>query len=110
MCVYARLIPLIRAVMQFPPLPPGPQHSANAQTAHVRLQSKFDHAVRVLRQEDGDSLRLKVLEQDLISVGLPLLEAIAEEDRLEEWVRLAVECIAVVIVALREAAAASEGR
>src|SRR6267154_4939845 len=82
------LVPILP--LSFPALPdpiPGELHwSANVIAAHHILSEAYHHAAALLRQEDGDALRLRIHSERIFCRMIPILEAMEPEIDNPSWI------------------------
>jgi hypothetical protein len=93
---------------EFPPLPQAANWSADILSAYWHLDSQYSHSLHTLQQEDGESICLKVLGDQWVTDGLLILEALAVEGLLEEWICLCIDTVASMVLAMEEALSATE--
>ncbi|EPQ51350.1 hypothetical protein GLOTRDRAFT_133220 [Gloeophyllum trabeum ATCC 11539] len=96
----------------FPPLPPsvdGTVWSANVLRAHQILHDAYARASDLLRQEDGDPLRLRIHSERILKRMIPILEALDQEVADEHWSSGCAHALAKITVDLERAAFAADG-
>lgn len=94
----------------FPTLPPNPQGwSPNVRNAHKILSEGYLHAIRILHQEDGDSVRLNLLCETIARDQLPLLVALEQEGIDADWLHGCAHALGILTRDLSIAASAAEG-
>ncbi|KAG0707407.1 hypothetical protein DFH29DRAFT_27139 [Suillus ampliporus] len=100
-----------RRPLQFPALPPHHRAqghwSQNIRKAHDIVSDTYNHATRVLRQEDHDPLRLQIIAEKIINDSLPVLEALDSEIQDASWTDKCAEALATTVVELRQASEAA---
>lgn len=108
---------------QFPPLPepPSSHWHPNIRTAHATLASIYEHALRVLDQEDTDPLRL-AFHIDTVSLdGLSLLQALEMEGQgnseqsesvsvPDDWLHLGASVLGKLVKQLHRVKDATSGQ
>jgi hypothetical protein len=106
-----------------PSMPPVPAHfpdlpapsedeghwPTNVHKAYDIISDSFNRASQLLRQEDGDALRLRVHSEKIFRRTIPLLEALDPEVHNPHWTAECVHSLAGVVVALEKAAFAADG-
>jgi len=92
----------------FPALPAGPWEQ-NIYKAYNIISDTFSCATRLLRQEDGDTLRLRIHSEKILQRSIPLLDALATEVHNTNWTAECTHALAAVMVALEAAAFAADG-
>jgi len=93
--------------LQFPALPPQGHWSHDIRKAHDIVSSTYDHATRILRQEDHDPLRLQTIAEKILNDSLPVLEVLDMEIRDGAWTNECAQALATTIVELRQASEAA---
>ena len=92
----------------FPSLPgPGPpNHSTNQ--AHQLISQSYCSSLHLLRQEEGDPIRLRFHIDRLKERILPLFMAFSSREIPGEWLINGVHILGQLLVALEKAAQGSE--
>jgi hypothetical protein len=94
----------------FPLLPNNPGGwSANVLDAYQCLSNTFNHALVLLRQEDGDPIRLKIASEGLANDMIPILERMEGEGIPSEFTHACAHALGPVAFELKLAAMAAEG-
>lgn len=94
----------------FPPLPLNPAGwGPNVRNAHKIISDGYVHTIRILHQEDGDSVRLNLLSEGLTRDLLPLLQALEQEGIDAEWLHGCAHALGILTRDLLVAAGAAEG-
>jgi len=105
------LVPILP--LSFPTLPdplPGELHwSANVISAHNIISEAYHHATRLLRQEDGDALRLRIHSKRIFRRIIPILEALEPEVDNPGWISKSAHVLAGVMAQLETCAFAADG-
>lgn len=83
--------------------------TANIVTAHGILSNTYEQATRLLRQEDGDALRLRIHSERIFRRMIPILQAMDPEVNDPEWVSDCAHALAGVMAQLETAAFAADG-
>ena len=97
--------------LNFPDLPPPPNEGpwpASVHEAQTILCQGYDHASRLLRQEDHDELRLQILSEEIQNDLVPLLVAMDIEIGDDEWADACARALAATVVAVENAATAMD--
>jgi hypothetical protein len=84
--------------------------SANVLHAYQILRDSYEHARRVLTQEDGDPIQLRHLADGLIHNNAPLLEGMEAEGVQRVWVLDCIDCFGPLVTELRSTAEVADGR
>jgi hypothetical protein len=99
--------------LNFPELPNPPDGelhwSANVCSAHSILSETYDRATQLLRQEDGDALRLRIHSERIFHRMVPILEAMEPEVRNFDWTSECAHALAGVMAQLETAGFAADG-
>ena len=99
--------------LNFPELPNPPDDephwSANVCSAHSILSETYDRATQLLRQEDGDALRLRIHSERIFHRMVPILEAMEPEVNDLDWTSECAHALAGVMAQLETAAFAADG-
>lgn len=82
---------------RLPYLPAG-DWSANVHSAYDLIQNSYEHAIRILAEEQLDPIRLNVISDGLLNQK-PILEAMLEDGLPHAFIR---ECALRYIEALEE--------
>jgi hypothetical protein len=90
---------------RLPPHPEGGQWSHNVQEAYHIICETYDHASRVLCQEDQDSLRLRLLSDGILRDTIPLLQELDLDVADDAWATAAAEALGITLVELERTAA-----
>lgn len=77
--------------------------------AYGIISEAFLRATQLLRQEDGDALRLRILSEKIMQRTIPLLDALDSEVHDPNWTSDCTHALAGVMVALEAAAFAADG-
>jgi hypothetical protein len=80
--------------------------SYNVQSAHHILSNSYRTAIQVLRQEEGDVLRLRHHSRRIRDNLVPILESLETDGLAEEWV---VNCACILGGLMVELEAAALG-
>lgn len=83
--------------------------SANVLHAYKLLEGAFEHAVLLLRQEDGDPIRLNVTSESLVNDMVPILEKMEGEGIPSEFTHACAHILGPLVYELRMASTAAEG-
>jgi hypothetical protein len=93
-----------------PALPHSPDGwSANILNAYQLLRNAFEHALLLLRQEDGDSIRLNLASEGLVNDMVPILEQMEGEGMPADFTHTCAHTLGPLVYELRMAAMAVEG-
>lgn len=96
-CVLPPPSPTMPLRNRLPYLPAG-DWSANVHSAYDLIQNSYEHAIRILAEEQLDPIRLNVISDGLLNQK-PILEAMLEEGLPHAFIR---ECALRYIEALEE--------
>jgi hypothetical protein len=77
--------------------------------AHTIISGTYSRATQLLRQEDGDALRLRIHSEKIFKRIIPLLKALEPEISNTSWITECTHALARVMVSLEEAAYAADG-
>jgi hypothetical protein len=97
---------------EFPPLPRRPEDFTwplDVLKAHNIISVGYERAAAMLRQEEGDPLRLRIHAEDIIGKLVPILEALEPEVGDQEWVEACAHALGAITVTLHRAAAVADG-
>jgi hypothetical protein len=98
---------------QFPDLPAPAEDERpwrqNVLKAYGIISEAFSRATQLLRQEDGDALRLRIHSEKIMQRMIPLLDALDSEVHDPNWTSVCTHVLAGVMVALEAAAFAADG-
>jgi hypothetical protein len=83
--------------------------SANILVAYQLLWNAFEHALLLLRQEDGDPIRLNLSSEGLINDMVPILEQMESEGIPTNFTHGCAHLLGQLVYELRMAAMAAEG-
>ncbi|KII92778.1 hypothetical protein PLICRDRAFT_172830 [Plicaturopsis crispa FD-325 SS-3] len=96
----------------FPALPmhpDGTDWNGNIYAAHNIVCETYNQAVQLLRQEDGDPLRLRIHSENIYHRMVPILQALEPEVFNREWIIEAANSLAAVMTRLERAAYTADG-
>ncbi|KAF7339237.1 Integrase catalytic domain-containing protein [Mycena venus] len=97
---------------EFPPLPHTPEEFTwplDVLKAHDIISVGYERAAALLRQEEGDPLRLRIHAEDIIGKLVPILEALEPEVGDQEWLEACAHALGALTVTLHRAAAVADG-
>jgi hypothetical protein len=83
--------------------------SANVLHAYQLVKGAFERAVLLLRQEDGDPIRLNLTSEGLVNDMVPILEQMEGEGVPSEFTHACAHILGPVVFELRMASMAAEG-
>jgi hypothetical protein len=90
---------------QLPPLPDDIPWSSNFIKAHGIVASRVIHARDVLYQDSGNPVQLRILLDSLVDETIPILDEMSKEKpRVMDWMVVAVDKVAQLVVDLRNSA------
>jgi hypothetical protein len=81
----------------------------NVHKAYTIISDMFSRATALLRQEDGDALRLRIHLERFLQWTIPLLEATEPEIQNPNWIAECAHGLAAVMVTLKTSAFAADG-
>lgn len=93
----------------FPQLPEyrnGIPWGSKIQLAHQKISDVYEHAARLLTQEDSDPLRLDIQLEQRSLRSVPLLRLLAPEVNDEEWSTRSTEALVSIMCDLHRASQA----
>ncbi|KAK7001954.1 hypothetical protein R3P38DRAFT_2648675 [Favolaschia claudopus] len=96
----------------FPALPATPgdfNWQPDVLEAHRRLETAYNSAATLLRQEEHDPLRLRIHSDQIAGRLLPIVEALVPEVGDEPWIDSVVNSLAQISVDLERSAAIADG-
>lgn len=97
----------------FPPLPLTPEEfnwSPDVLRAHDIITTAYDRASALLRQDEGDPLRLRVHSEQVVNRLVPILEALVPEVGDQRWLEASANALGAITVELERSAIVAEGR
>ena len=74
--------------------------------AHNVLSATYGRAVRILKEEDTESLQLRVASENLEAQMIPLLESLSSTVGDRDWAERSVCCLGLLLAQLEKAATA----
>jgi hypothetical protein len=94
----------------WPVLPYSPNGwSANVLLADQLLRNAFEHTSHLLRQEDGDPIRLNLASDGLANDMVPILEQMEKEGIPHDFMHTCAHALGCLVFELRMASTAAEG-
>ncbi|KAJ6456832.1 hypothetical protein C8R47DRAFT_1082293 [Mycena vitilis] len=97
---------------QFPALPFTPQEfnwSPDVLRAHTIITTAYERASTLLRQEEGDPLRLRIHSEQVLDKLVPILEALEPEVGDYGWLEASASALGELTVQLQRSALVAEG-
>jgi hypothetical protein len=97
---------------KFPPLPQTPDNfnwAPDVLQAHQIITVGYDRASALLRQEEGDPLRLRIHSEEILNKFVPILEALEPEVGDQPWLETCAHTLGALAVALQRGAAVADG-
>lgn len=100
--------------MQHPTVIPPLPHTAggwsiNVVNNHHILNNAFNRALGVLRQEDSDPLRLRVVSENLVNDMVPILEGMESDGISREYIEQCAHALGPLVYELHVAALSLDG-
>ena len=93
-----------------PPLPPRDFWNPDICCAHEVLQDAYQHAVRLLRQEDNDPLQIRIHADHICQQIMPLLEALHCEMGDINWMMMCASMFDKLLCSLEDVALSASGQ
>lgn len=94
----------------FPALPHNNEGwTLNVVNAHRILCDAFTHARTILRQEDSDPLRFRIVSENLVNNMVPILEGMETDGVAREFIEECTHVLGPLVYELEVAALALEG-
>lgn len=94
----------------FPALPHNPAGwSTNIHNAHTILDNAFSHGLDILRQDDSDPLRCRVVSENLVNQMVPILESLEGDGVPQDFVHTCIQVLGPLVYELEVAALSAEG-
>jgi hypothetical protein len=97
---------------QFPPLPRTPEEfnwSHDVLQAHDIIATAYERASTLLRQEEGDPLRLRIHSEQVVDKLVPVLEALVPEVGDQTWLKACANALGELTVQLERSATIADG-
>jgi hypothetical protein len=97
---------------QFPPLPLTSEEfnwSHDILHAHKIIATAYDRASTLLRQEEGDPLRLRIHSEQVVDKLVPILEALVPEVGDQTWLETCANALGELAVKLERSAIIADG-
>lgn len=83
--------------------------SINVVNAHHILDDAFKRALAVLRQEDSDPLRLRVVSENLVNDMVPILEGMESDGISREYIEQCIHALGPLVYELHVSALSLDG-